>query len=140
MSVKKKKRAQVIDQMIENVRSQRSHKAINRVIQAVKQSFSEAANDEQEEGKKAQKAKHQINKALNSEEYMHLLQFFAGELPELVLEASGVRQQLPKEGGKQGFDIKKAYGSCSNKSTALLKSYSANMTRLLGELAADDSL
>ena len=86
-------------------------------------------------GKKGDKQKAPVKKqasqvfaqALNSEEYLQLLQFFGGELPGLCLKLAGI-----KRFGKK-VDLKSAYQGLSGKMQILFKSFSANFTRLLAD-------
>lgn len=69
-----------------------------------------------------------FSQTLGSEEYLRLLQFFASELPTLILQLAGIPNF-----GKTVISVKKAYGKVSSKIMMLMKSFSANFTRLLSE-------
>jgi hypothetical protein len=72
--------------------------------------------------------------ALNSSEYLKLLQFFTGKLPTLILQVAGVASFGSK------IDIKTAYAGVSQKMQILLKSFSANYTRLLNDALTEHNL
>ena len=76
-----------------------------------------------------------FSQTLGSEEYLRLLQFFASELPTLILQLAGV----PKF-AKTVVSVKKAYGKVSSKIMMLMKSFSANFTRLLSEALTEQTL
>lgn len=131
--------------MMERARTQPNYKILNRIIQVVKQAFTDKTDqgEDDETGKKGEEKKQKQQKkpaaqvfaqALNSEEYLKLLQFFGGELPGLCLKLAGV-----KAFGKI-VDLKKSYSGLSSKMSILLKSYSANFTRLLSDALLEDNL
>ena len=96
---KQRKKGDVIDGLIHKTISEPSYKTITRALQIVKNVFSSVAQDNEnldypdEDGKgggkkKVVKPKVQTNiqRALaTSEEYVKLLQFFGGKLPQLIL-------------------------------------------------------
>lgn len=73
---------------------------------------------------------------LNSKEYRTLIEFFAAELPPLVLRVSNVGL---KAFTNNGCEVKKAYGHMSSKQQLLLKTYAANFNKILSELLEDGS-
>lgn len=136
--------------MMENARKNPNFKTLNRLIQVVKQVFREQ-NDEGGDGaddikkdkegrpltKQNKKNAVQVfSQTLGSEEYLRLLQFFANELPTLILQLSGVPNKL----GKSAVSVNKIYGKVSSKHAMLMKSFSANFTRLLGEALTEQTL
>lgn len=127
-------RALVVDNMLDAVRqavnqvdsskSAEAHqnntlKVIKRVVTFVKQVFTDRTDDDEgDEDKpaKKQKGKQQhIGQALNSAEYLKLLQFFTGELPALMLKAFDIPEPKHK---KQ--NIVKMYAGLSRKQTSVL--------------------
>jgi len=66
---------------------------------------------------------------------MNLLQFFTAELPQLLLNFGNVHHYPKREDKKP--NMKKIYADVSTKASILLKSYSANYTRLLGEALSE---
>lgn len=132
-----------------SAREQPNYKILNRIIQVVKQVFTDKSDqqDGADDLKKDSSGKPKTNDApkkrsavqvfsaaLNSEEYLNLLRFFTGELPTLCLKLAGVEKF-----GKK-VNIQKAYGKVSSKMTILLKSYGANYTRLLGDALSEQNL
>lgn len=67
---------------------------------------------------------------------MRLLKFFTGELPQLALTVAGV----PDFSKKKNVDLTKMYKNLSGKMHILLKSFSANYTRLLTDAIQDSNL
>lgn len=57
------------------------------------------------------------------------MEFFAGEVPKLLLKVCSVAEKPVKEG--QSYDLKKMYGHLSSKQQLLLKTFSANFNKLL---------
>lgn len=95
-------------------------------------------DEEMEEQKDAKTQQKIFSQALNSDEYKTLIKFFAQELPTLALKLAGVKEfpdvdKLVKYSKKSNFDVKKAYKDVTTKTQMLLKSYSANYNRLLGQ-------
>jgi hypothetical protein len=64
---------------------------------------------------------------------MRLLKFFTGELPKLALNLAGVKAF------KKASDSQKAYQGLSGKMNILLKSYSANYTRLISDALSESN-
>ena len=128
------KRSQLIDKMLDTVRTNPNYKVINRVIQVVKSVFTDSTDQGKEEEEVKAPKQANLGLALGSEEYHRLLVFFASELPTIMLQQAGVA-----EFGKK-VDLKKAYSGLTSKFSILLKSYSANYTRLLSDALHEQNL
>lgn len=70
---------------------------------------------------------------MNSEEYLILLQFFASELPGLILKLANIPPMKKKS-------IDELYANLSSKMSILMKSYSANYTRMLSDALEESNL
>lgn len=132
---------------MKRARDSPNYNILNRIIQVVKQVFTEKndKSDGADDVKKDKDGKPLVSKekksavqifsmALNSEEYLKLLQFFSGELPTLCLQLAGIEKF-----GKK-VNLEKTYSKVSGKMQILLKSYSANYTRLLADAMSEQTL
>lgn len=132
---KEEVRKKVLEEMIARTRENPSYSALTRVIKIVKQVFftGSAKDEEDEQEDKPKKAKGPAVAAiLSSGEYQQLLDFFAQELPRLILKACSIGERVPKEG--QAPDVKKLYGHLSSKQQMLLKTFSANFNKLFTQI------
>ena len=150
-------REKLLDTIIGKARDAPTYSSITRVIKIVKQVFSSTkqdGEDEEEEQdqkkKKSKKAKAKpkfnIAAVLSSEQYKKLLEFFTQELPTIILKSCSVSLKVPKTSGtskgdknQKTYDLKKSYGHLSTKQQMLLRTYSANYTRLLGQTLDEES-
>lgn len=145
--VKRDQRSQLLMKMMETARTQPSYKILNRIIQVTKQSFIEQTTNDGADDIKGKKDKDGkpvtnlaperpkgslISQALGSQEYLLLLQFFTSELPKLLLTLAKVEFKQSKN-----VDLVKTYGGVSSKNAVLMKSFSANYTRILAEALTD---
>ena len=117
--------------MLAKVREAPSQKTCSRIIAVVKQVFTEQKEAEDEE-KPTVKAR--VGAALGSAEYLRLLEFYTSELPEILLKLAEIKEFSRKA------DINKIFKNVSNKHQMLLKSYSANFTRILMEALTESNL
>lgn len=131
----------VVEKIISNAKEAPTYSSVTRVIKIVKQVFNpgqEQTEGDEEEKKKGKTNKNKVNISglLNSKEYKSLMEFFAAELPTLVLKVANVGL---KAFNKDSCDIKKAYGHLSSKQQVLLKTYAANYNKLLSQVLEDGS-
>lgn len=108
VQTEQRKKSDVLQALIDKAKNSPSIQSLTRIIQVVKSVFlekkeKEAKNGEEDEdmeekpdAEKAKKERAQIlSQQLNSQEYQDLLQFFAQELPTLILTFVGVKE-FPK--------------------------------------------
>eukprot|EP00347_Sterkiella_histriomuscorum_P015725 403355916 len=148
-------RERLLEQMIKNTKDTPNYNSITKVIKVVKQVFNvnqqkedeedQEEEDNQKKGKKKGKGKNGASKVnlaaiLGSAQYKKLLIFFAQDIPQLILRVCSVNLKPPgNDKSLKEYDLKKVYGHLSSKQQLLLKTYSANYTRLLHQTIEEGS-
>ena len=140
--------------MITNTKTTPNYNSLTKVIKVVKQVFNvnqqkeddDNENDEEEKQQPKKKSKKKdankvnIGAILGSAQYKRLLIFFAQEVPQLILKLCSIQLKTPtNEKQQKDYDLKKTYGHLSAKQQLLLKTYSANFSRLLQQTLEEES-